>query len=57
MIMGGALAGLGGAYLSLAYAPCWLENMTRTRLDRGGTCNFALWIHGVRCLVRIFRRH
>lgn len=25
VIMGGALAGLGGAYLSLAYAPCWLE--------------------------------
>ena len=29
--MGGALAGLGGAYLSLAYAPCWLENMTAGR--------------------------
>ena len=31
VIMGGALAGLGGAYLSLAYAPCWLENMTAGR--------------------------
>ncbi len=29
--IGGALAGLGGAYLSLAYAPCWLENMTAGR--------------------------
>ena len=24
VVMGGALAGLGGAYLSLAYAPCWI---------------------------------
>jgi len=31
VIIGGALAGLGGAYLSLAYAPCWLENMTAGR--------------------------
>ncbi len=31
IIIGGALAGLGGAYLSLAYAPCWLENMTAGR--------------------------
>ncbi len=30
-IIGGALAGAGGAYLSLAYAPCWLENMTAGR--------------------------
>ena len=29
--LGGALAGAGGAYLSLAYAPCWLENMTAGR--------------------------
>ncbi|MGI5840131.1 MAG: ABC transporter permease [bacterium] len=28
---GGMLAGLGGAYLSLAYAPSWLENMTAGR--------------------------
>ena len=27
----GALAGLAGAYLSLAYAPTWLENMTNGR--------------------------
>jgi len=28
---GGTLAGLGGAYLSLAFAPSWLENMTAGR--------------------------
>ena len=28
---GGMLAGLGGAYLSLSYAPAWLENMTSGR--------------------------
>ncbi|ABO50691.1 nucleoside ABC transporter membrane protein [Desulforamulus reducens MI-1] len=31
VIMGGMLAGIGGAYLSLAYAPTWLENMTAGR--------------------------
>ena len=31
VMIGGALAGLGGAYLSLAYAPSWLENMTAGR--------------------------
>lgn len=31
IIIGGMLAGLGGAYLSLAYAPAWLENMTAGR--------------------------
>lgn len=30
-ILGGMLAGLGGAYLSLAYAPSWQENMTAGR--------------------------
>lgn len=30
-IMGGMLAGIGGAYLSLAYAPAWMENMTAGR--------------------------
>lgn len=30
-IMGGVLAGIGGAYLSLAYAPSWQENMTSGR--------------------------
>ncbi|HHW41520.1 MAG TPA: ABC transporter permease [Syntrophomonadaceae bacterium] len=29
--LGGVLAGIGGAYLSLAYAPSWLENMTAGR--------------------------
>ena len=28
---GGMMAGLGGAYLSLSYAPAWLENMTSGR--------------------------
>lgn len=31
VILGGMLAGVGGAYLSLAYAPSWLENMTAGR--------------------------
>lgn len=30
-VAGGMLAGAGGAYLSLAYAPAWLENMTAGR--------------------------
>ncbi|MDF2501665.1 MAG: putative ABC-type transport system, permease component [Anaerosporomusa subterranea] len=29
--IGGMLCGVGGAYLSLAYAPSWLENMTAGR--------------------------
>ncbi len=28
---GGAMAGVGGAYLSLAYTPMWIENMTAGR--------------------------
>ncbi len=31
IVIGGMLAGLGGAYLSLFYAPCWIENMTAGR--------------------------
>jgi ABC-type uncharacterized transport system permease subunit len=31
VVVGGMLAGAGGAYLSLAYAPTWLENMTAGR--------------------------
>ena len=31
VVLGGILAGMGGAYLSLAYAPSWLENMTAGR--------------------------
>lgn len=31
VIAGGMLAGAGGAYLSLAYSPAWLENMTAGR--------------------------
>lgn len=30
-ILGGALVALGGAYLSIAYVPSWLENMTAGR--------------------------
>jgi general nucleoside transport system permease protein len=31
VLFGGALAGLGGAYLSLAYTPMWIEAMTAGR--------------------------
>ncbi|MEW5954445.1 MAG: ABC transporter permease [Bacillota bacterium] len=31
VIAGGMLAGIGGAYLSLAYVPSWMENMTAGR--------------------------
>ena len=31
ILFGGAMAGLGGAYLSLAYTPMWIENMTAGR--------------------------
>jgi len=31
VLFGGAMAGLGGAYLSLAYTPMWAENMTAGR--------------------------
>jgi general nucleoside transport system permease protein len=31
ILFGGAMAGLGGAYLSLAYTPLWVENMTAGR--------------------------
>ncbi|HEX2955161.1 MAG TPA: ABC transporter permease [Bacillota bacterium] len=31
VVIGGMLAGLAGSYLSLAYAPSWLENMTAGR--------------------------
>lgn len=31
VMFGGAMAGLGGAYLSLAYTPLWVENMTAGR--------------------------
>ena len=31
VMFGGAMAGLGGAFLSLAYTPMWVENMTAGR--------------------------
>jgi simple sugar transport system permease protein len=31
ILFGGAMAGIGGAYLSLAYTPMWAENMTAGR--------------------------
>ncbi len=31
VLFGGACAGLGGAYLSIAYTPLWVENMTAGR--------------------------
>jgi simple sugar transport system permease protein len=31
VMFGGAMAGLGGAYLSVAYTPLWVENMTSGR--------------------------
>ena len=31
VMFGGAMAGLGGAYLSLVYTPMWIENMTAGR--------------------------
>ena len=31
VVFGGAMAGIGGAYLSLAYTPMWIENMTAGR--------------------------
>ncbi len=31
VMFGGAMAGIGGAYLSIAYTPLWVENMTAGR--------------------------
>ena len=31
VVFGGAMAGLGGAYLALAYTPLWVENLTSGR--------------------------
>ena len=46
VMIGGALAGLGGAYLSLAYAHSWLENMTAGRgWIAVALVIFAIWDH------------
>jgi ABC-type uncharacterized transport system permease subunit len=51
VILGGMLAGLGGAYLSLAYAPSWLENMTAGRgWIAVALVIFATW-NPVKCLA------
>lgn len=51
VVLGGMLAGLGGAYLSLAYAPSWLENMTAGRgWIAVALVIFALW-NPVRALI------
>lgn len=51
VIAGGMLAGLGGAYLSLAYAPSWLENMTAGRgWIAVALVIFATW-NPIKCLV------
>ncbi|MFZ5633407.1 MAG: ABC transporter permease [Bacillota bacterium] len=51
VIAGGMLAGVGGAYLSLAYAPSWLENMTAGRgWIAVALVIFAIW-NPVRALV------
>lgn len=40
-IIGGMLAGIGGAYLSLAYAPAWMENHDcRAGMDCGSVGDF-----------------
>lgn len=47
VILGGMLAGIGGAYLSLAYAPSWIENMTAGRgWIAVALVIFALWHPG-----------
>lgn len=49
VILGGMLAGAGGAYLSLAFSPSWLENMTAGR----GWIALALVIFGLWNPVRV----
>ncbi|EGO65858.1 ABC transporter permease [Acetonema longum] len=49
--LGGMLCGIGGAYLSLAYAPSWLENMTAGRgWIAVALVIFALW-NPVRAMI------
>lgn len=50
ILFGGALAGLGGAYLSLAYTPFWVENMTAGR----GWIALALVVFAVWKPIRAF---
>ncbi len=51
VVVGGMLAGVAGAYLSLAYAPSWLENMTAGRgWIAVALVIFAMW-NPVRALV------
>ena len=57
VMFGGAMAGLGGAYLSLVYTPLWVENMTAGRgwialalvvfaTWRPGRVIFGAWLFG-----------
>ncbi|HWP96486.1 MAG TPA: ABC transporter permease [Syntrophomonadaceae bacterium] len=48
-VLGGALAGLGGAYLSLVYAPSWIEGMTAGR----GWIAVALVIFGMWSPIKV----
>lgn len=51
VLIGGMLAGVAGAYLSLAYAPSWLENMTAGRgWIAVSLVIFAMW-NPVRALI------
>lgn len=49
VILGGMLAGAGGAYLSLAFSPSWLENMTAGK----GWIALALVIFGLWNPIRV----
>jgi general nucleoside transport system permease protein len=50
VMFGGAMAGLGGAYLSVAYTPLWVENMTAGR----GWIALALVVFSSWTPIRIF---
>ncbi|WP_343562897.1 ABC transporter permease [Kiloniella sp. b19] len=50
ILFGGAMSGLGGAYLSLAYTPMWVENMTAGR----GWIALALVVFGTWRPLRAF---
>lgn len=64
-VFGGAMAGLGGAYLSLAYTPLWVEDMTAGRgwialalvvfaSWRPGRLILGAWLFGGISVVQLF---